>query len=281
MEKIVNHFLTSENYSLPKWFQISESEVKEIGHYLKDHLLNGSPKEKLRSLEMFRSISEYSPSMLRYISRRVIKYIFDWALYKGTEDSQSRGLLLFNSSEASDQQASADFLISFLDSIEFWGKVSTPESNLKTAYEKLLDSKITLFRIAVNKEIIGNKLQDVQDELQKLSIRTQEIVAETETKLQNLLFYIRSIRVLCSSNSKLESSFDEQLRSYEIILKKMIEQVNFHQNLEKVVFFPPFEGLPKVPPRADSPIDYEMVKIDEEVAVDEGEYEWRSIVKNM
>lgn len=277
MDVLVNHWISSESFS-SKCFQITESEVKEIGHFLKEHLLNGTPKEKLRSLEIFRSISEYSPAMLRYISRRVIKTIFDWALYKGTDESPDRGLLLFNSTELSDQQASANFLINFLDSIEFWSKISTPESNLRTAYDKIVESQITIFKISANKEIISHKLQELQEEINKFSVSSND-GSLAEVKITNLLFYIRSIKTICSSNPKLEGVFNDQLHSYEITLKRIAQLIEFSSQATSTSSLNPvIETIPKVPPRPDSPLDYEMIQIDEEIMNEKEDHEFRSIV---
>ena len=248
-----------------------------MGHFLKEHLLNGTPKEKLRSLEIFRSVSEYSPAMLRYISRRVIKSIFDWALFKGTDDSPDRGLLLFNSTEISDQQASAEFLVSFLDSIEFWSKISTPESNLRTAYNKIVESQITIFKISVNKEMICHKLQELQEEINKFSVSSND-GSLIEVKINNLLFYIRSIKTICSSNPKFEGTFNDQLSSYELTLKRASQLIEFSNQTDSSSLHPLIEAIPKAPPRPDSPTEYEMIQIDEEISHEEGDHEWRSIV---
>lgn len=280
MEKFVKESLASNSFNT-KLFNLTDSQVKEMGHHLKDYLLNGSPLEKLKSLEILRSISEYSPSMLRYISRRIIKFIFDWALFKGTTDSPDRGLTLFDSSDPVQQKASAEFLVKFLDSIEFWGRISSPESNLRTAKEKLQDSKIIFFPYSISKQTISDKLSEVKTELEKIrNICDEQDKKSTLTVLKSLEFYLRSIYTLCEQNGELSVYFYSEIEYYKELIKKVEEWVEmFYDEGIKEMFDDQF--IPKIPPRVDSPIEFQMITLEEDPIFDLGEKEWRSIVKSI
>lgn len=278
MENLIKETLESNSFNT-KWFNLTESQVKEMGHHLKNYLLNGSPVEKLRSLEILRSVSEYNSSMLRYISRRIIKFIFDWALFKGTTDSPDRGRTLFDSSDPVQQTASAEFLMRFLDSIDFWGRISSPESNLRTAKEKLLDSKIVFFPQTVSKQTVSNKLSEVKTELEKIcnSIEKQD-KNSTLTVLSNLEFYLRSIYALCEQGEELGTYFNQEIQYYKELTKKIKEWLDFSNNQSTTTSFSA-QQIPKAPPRPDSPIDFQMITLEEDPIFDIGEKEWKSIVK--
>lgn len=281
MENIIKESISSNSLDT-KWFTLTDAQVKEMGHYLKDYLLNGTPIEKLRSLQILRNVSEYCPSMLRYISRRIIKYVFDWALFKGSTNSPDRGLTLFDSSDPIQQRASADFLINFLDSIDFWGRLSSPESNLRIAQEKVIDANIFLFPPLITKEIISEKLAEIQLELKKVykSIENDDNTV-ANTILKNLEFYLRSIRILCDQGQGLENYFKDEIIYYENLLKKVGDWVEYLNENPEIDAEYNEQLIPKIPPRADSPIDFEMVTIEEDSTFDQGEKEWKSIVSTI
>ena len=76
MEKIIDDYLFSDS-KLPKFFDSKDYELSKAGKHLKKKILKEIPFKKLKSLQLIRSISEYSPVFLEYIGNHMIHKLLD------------------------------------------------------------------------------------------------------------------------------------------------------------------------------------------------------------
>ena len=275
MEKIIDDYLFSDS-KLPKFFDSKDSELSKAGKHLKKKILKEIPFKKLKSLQLIRSISEY-------IGNHMIHKLLDWASFNKDSEDPFKGKFLFDAKDKESQQASADFLILLLDSIEFWTKLSrigNKENNFDIAYVELCNLGVCFMRLIPKTEEIQEKIDELTENMQKVfkNINSAASTQSLKLVLKNLKLYKRTIKILINKSPDLFETFNLPMCNLSLSLRKTHEDYKLikYKNIVKKDLTDP---IPKNIPKCDSPVFVETKDcfIEYQTTLDH-EHEWNDIV---
>ena len=283
MEESILEFVNSGE-SLPNFTYSNDEDLKLAAKWLAEIIKSEEPFKKLRSLKLVRSISEYSPSFLSYIGKHLLKRLYGYALFNKESNDPGKGRLLFESADSINEEASEQFLLLVLDSIDFWNqlfKTTNRENSFNKTYLNLTESGVTFLKIIPSEKDLERKISEITEGLRrlKLSFHGSDDIDSIKKPLMDLKHFKRSLKILSQRSPKLNEKFLTDLAVVSNELRRLYDQYKAVKNaglIKKDLN----EPIPKPAPRPDSPIFLDTTnEAVEELATDQGhETEWQDIV---